>query len=153
MSKRSKGDQVLSAFEGYDEGLRLLMEESERRAEESRLSPQERKKLAELRRKEEERKRKAKEKAEARREQKMTIDIPANLKKEIQLISNKESVTASQVITFFLFEAVERYQKNEIGFWGYKHPSKSPRYSWNLVHPNDSKRNEKIESRKKQKSW
>lgn len=153
MSKRSKGDQVLSAFEGYDEGLRLLMEESERRAEESRLSPQERKKLAELRRKEEERKRKAKEKAEARREQKMTIDIPANLKKEIQLISNKEGVTISQVITFFLFEAVERYQKNEIGFWGYKHPSKSPRYSWNLVHPNDSERNEKIESWKNKKSW
>jgi flagellar biosynthesis GTPase FlhF len=153
MSKRSKGDQVLSAFEGYDEGLRLLMEESERRAEESRLSPQERKKLAELRRKEEERKRKAKEKAEAQKANRVLTYIPTNLRETIEDIATNESVSMAQVITFFLFEAVERYQKNEIGFWGYKHPSKSPRYSWNLVHPNDNERNEKIGSRKNKKSW
>lgn len=140
MSKRSKGDQVLSAFEGYDEGLRLLMEETERRAEESRLSPQERKKLAEMRRKEEEKKRKAKEKAEAQKANRVHILLPKDLKQIIGEIAREHSISESQVVTFLLFEAVDRYEKGEIGFWGFKHPSKSPRYEYNLIHPKDTER-------------
>jgi hypothetical protein len=153
MSKRKKDDQVLSAFEGYDEGLRLLMEETERRAEESRLSPEERKKLAQMRKREEERKRKEKEKAEGRKPNKVTVDIPFGLRQVLESIADKESVTVSQVITFFLFEAADRYEKKEIGFWGFKHPSESPRYDWILVHPNDYERMKKIEARKSKKSW
>ncbi len=153
MSKRRNDQEVLSAFEGFDEGVRLLMEETERRAEESRLSPQERKKLAEMRRKEEEKKRKAKEKAEAQKANRVFTYLPAELKETIEKIAAKESVSMAQVITFFLFEAVEQYQKNQIGFWGYKHPSESPRYDWILVHPNDVERMEKIESRKNKNSW
>ncbi|MGB9880041.1 MAG: hypothetical protein ACPLRM_04690 [Anaerolineae bacterium] len=153
MTKRNQDDQVLSAFAGYDEGVQLLLNESQRRAEESRLSPQERKKLAELRRKEEEKKRREKEKARGRKPNKVTVDIPAGLREALESIAGKESVTVSQVITFFLFEAVERYDKGEIGFWGFKHPSESPRYDWILVHPKDVERTEKIESRKNKKSW
>ncbi|WP_322806130.1 hypothetical protein [Thermanaerothrix sp.] len=152
MSKR-KDEQVLSAFEGYDEGVRFLLEESQRRAEESRLSPEERKRVAEWRRKEEERKRKEKEKAKARQPNRMTVDLPTNLREMLEEIAQKEKVTVSQVITFFLFDSAERYQKNEIGFWGFKYPSESPRYEWILVHPNDTERMEKVESRKNKKSW
>ncbi|MEJ5315114.1 MAG: hypothetical protein WHS45_12130 [Anaerolinea sp.] len=153
MSRKNREEQVLSAFAGFDEGVRLLLEESERRAEEQRLSPAERKRLAEWRRKEEEKKRKEKEKARGRKPNKVTVDIPAGLREALERIAGKESVTVSQVITFFLFEAVERYEKKEIGFWGFKHPSESPRYDWILVHPKDVERMEKIESRKNKKSW
>jgi hypothetical protein len=152
MSKR-KDEQVLSAFEGYDEGVRFLLEESQRRAEENRLSPEERKRVAEWRRKEEARKRKEKEKAKARQPNRMTVDLPTNLREVLEEIAQKEKVTVSQVITFFLFDSVERYQKNKIGFWGFKYPSESPRYEWILVHPHDTERMEKVELRKNKKSW
>jgi hypothetical protein len=149
MSKRSKDEQILSAFEGYDEGLRLLLNESERRAEDSRLSPQERKKLAQMRRKEEERKRKAQEKAEAQKANRFHVLLPKDLKRRLEEIAAEHGVSESQVVTFLLFEAVDRYKKGEIGFWGFKYPSKSPRYQFNLVHPKDTER----ESRKNEKSW
>ncbi len=104
MSKRRNDQEVLSAFEGFDEGVRLLMEETERRAEESRLSPQERKKLAEMRRREEEKKRKAKEKAEAQKANRVFTYLPAELKETIEKIAAKESVSMAQVITFFLLK-------------------------------------------------
>jgi hypothetical protein len=148
MSKR-KDEQVLSAFEGYDEGVRFLLEESQRRAEESRLSPEERKRVAEWRRKEEERKRKAKQKAQAQRENRFHLLLPRDLKKRIAEIALEHSVSESQVATFLLYEALDRYDKGEIGFWGFKHPSKSPRYEFNLIHPKDTER----ESRKNEKSW
>lgn len=148
MSKR-KDEQVLSAFEGYDEGVRFLLEESQRRAEESRLSPEERKRVAEWRRKEEERKRKAKQKAQAQRENRFHLLLPRDLKKRVAEIALEHSVSESQVATFLLYEALDRYDKGEIGFWGFKHPSKSPRYEFNLIHPKDTER----ESRKNEKSW
>ncbi len=148
MSKR-KDEQVLSAFEGYDEGVRYLLEESQRRAEESRLSPQERKKLAELRRKEEERKRKAKQKSQAQKENRFHLLLPRDLKKRIAEIALEHGVSESQVATFLLYEAIDRYDRGEIGFWGFKHPSKSPRYEFNLIHPKDTER----ESRKNEKLW
>lgn len=148
MNKR-KDEQVLSAFEGYDEGVRFLLEESQRRAEENRLSPEERKRLAEWRRKEEARKRKAKQKAQAQRENRFHLLLPRDLKKRIAEIALEHSVSESQVATFLLYEALDRYDKGEIGFWGFKHPSKSPRYEFNLIHPKDTER----ESRKNEKSW
>ncbi len=149
MTKRNQDDQVLSAFAGYDEGVQLLLNESQRRAEESRLSPEERKKLAQMRKKEEERKRKAKAKAEAQKENRFHLLLPRDLKKRIAEIALEHSVSESQVATFLLYEAIDRYDKGEIGFWGFKHPSKSPRYEFNLIHPKDTER----ESRKNEKSW
>lgn len=144
-----KNEEILSAFDGrFDEGLKLLLEDTQRRAEESHLSPAERKKLKEMRQKEAERKRKEAEKAKARAKNRVTTYLPTSLIEAIERIAETESVSMAQVITFFLFEALERYEQKEIGFWGYKHPSESPRYEWILVHPKDTERTEKIESRK-----
>ncbi len=148
-----KEEPILSAFERYDEGVSLLLEEAQRRAEESRLSPAEKKKLTELRRKEEERKRKEKAKSQSRKPNKVTVDLPQKLREQLDEIAEKERVTVSQIITFFLFEALERYEKGEMGFWGHKYYSESPRYDWILVHPRDEERVKKIESRKNKKSW
>ncbi|GIV64803.1 hypothetical protein [Bellilinea sp.] len=151
MSKR-KGEEVLSAFDGYDEGIRLLLEETQRRAEESHLPPAVRKKMAELKQKEEERKRKAKEKWEKAKGMRVSVYLPKSLQQEIQEIAQTEGTSESQVMTYLLFEAVERYKQKEIGFWGYKHPSESPRYDFILVHPKDTERTKKIGSRKSQKN-
>ncbi|WP_322793450.1 hypothetical protein [Bellilinea sp.] len=151
MSKR-KGEEILSAFDGYDEGIRLLLEETQRRAEESRLSPVERMKVTELRHKAEERKRKAKEKWEKAKGMRVSVYLPKSLQQEIEEIAQTEGTSESQVMTYLLFEAVEKYKRKEIGFWGYKHPSESPRYDFILVHPKDTERTGKIESRKSQKN-
>jgi len=150
MSK-PKDEQILSVFDRYDGGVSLLLEESQRRADESRLSPAERKRLAEMRRREEEKKRKEKEKAKARSQNKMTVDLPEALRKNLEVIADRERVTISQVTTFFLFEAVEKYEQGEISFLGCKHRSSSPRYDWILVHPKDTERMQKVESRKSHK--
>lgn len=148
-----KNEEILSAFDGrFDEGLKLLLEDTQRRAEESHLSPAERKKLKEMRRKEAEKKRKAKEKWEEVKEARVSVYLPKTLQQAIKEIAEKDGTSVSQVIAFFLFEALERYERGEIGFWGYKHPSESPRYEWILVHPKDTERTERIESRKFKKS-
>lgn len=138
MSKRK--EEILSAFEGYDEGIRLLLEETQRREEESRLSPAMRKKMAELKKKEEERKRKAREKASRQKPNRIHLLLPRSLKEKIADISNEQGVSESQVVTFLLFDSIERYERGEIGFWGFKYPSNSPRYAWKLVHPKDTER-------------
>ena len=147
MSKR-KEEEVLSAFDGYDEGIRLLLEETQRQTEESHLPPAVKKKMAELKQKAEERKRKAKEKANAQKENRLHLLLPRDLKNKISEIASGHSVSESQVVTFLLFEAIDRYEKGEIGFWGFKYPSKSPRYEFNLIHPKDVER----ELRKNKKS-
>ncbi len=134
-----------------DEQVAEILSERGRHFDELRLSREERAKLVEMRRKEEEKKRREREKAKARKQNRTTVDLPESLRKALETIAEKERVTVSQVITFFLFDAAERYEKKEIGFWGYKYPSESPRYDWILVHPKDVERMEKIESRKNRK--
>ncbi len=136
-----------------DEQVAEILSDRQRHFDEMRLSREEREKLLKQRRKEEERKRKAKAKAESQKANRILTYLPTDLRETIERIAEQESVSMAQVITFFLFEAAERYEKKEIGFWGYKHPSESPRYDWVLVHPKDTERTEKIESRKNKKLW
>jgi len=152
---KAKGEyrSALRPIPPADEQVAAILSEGERRFEEMSLSREERARLIEMRRKETEKKRKEAEKARGRKPNKVTVDIPTGLREALERIAGKESVTVSQVITFFLFEAVERYEKKEIGFWGFKHPSESPRYDWILVHPKDVERMEKIASRKNKKTW
>ncbi len=133
-----------------DEQVAAILSDGERRFEEMSLSREERARLTEMRRKAAEKKRKEREKARER--SKVTFDIPPLLKTSLDELADKEGVTVSQVITFLLFEALERFDKGEISFWGCKERSQSPRYDWILVHPKDTERMEKIESRKNKKS-
>lgn len=151
MAKKGEYRPAIQPIPPADEQVAELLSEQQRHFEEMRLSREERTKVIELRRKAEERKRKAKQKAESQKENRVLTYLPASLQETIQRIAEQERVSMAQVITFFLFEATERYQKKEIGFWGYKHPSESPRYDYILVHPSDTERMEKIESRKNKK--
>ena len=135
-----------------DEQVAEILSDRQRHFEEIRLSREDRQKLLELRRKEEEKKRKEKERAKAREKNRITTYLPTALREDIDRIAKKEGISMAQVITFFLFEAVERYEHKEIGFWGLKFPSESPRYAWVLVHPRDVERMENFKSRKNMKS-
>lgn len=135
-----------------DEQVAAILSDGERRLEEMSLSREERNKLIEMRRKAEIKRKKAKEKWEAVKDERVSVYLPKTLQQAIKEIAEKDGTSVSQVITFFLYEALEWYQRGEIGFWGYKKPSESPRYSWILVHPQDVERQVRIESRKNKKS-
>jgi len=151
---KAKGEyrSALRPIPPADEQVAAILSEGERRFEEMSLSREERARLIEMRRKEAEKKRKAKEKWEEVKEARVSVYLPKTLQQAIKEIAEKDGTSVSQVIAFFLFEALERYERGEIGFWGHKHPSESPRYEWILVHPKDTERTERIESRKFKKS-
>ena len=144
MNKKGSYLPAIHPIEPADEMVADILEEQNRRFEEQRLSPQERKHLSERRKREIERKRKEKEKALAREKNRITTYLPSDLIAKIDAIAKTEGVSLAQVITFFLFEALERFERKEFGFWSYKYPTSSPRYDWNLIHPKDSERMEKL---------
>ncbi len=146
-----KGSYI-PALRPADEVVSELLEESNRRFEELRLSPDERRALNEKRRKEKERLEKSKKKAESQKANRVLTYLPVELREQIEQIASEQGVSMAQVMTFFLFEATSSYGRGEIGFWGHKYESESPRYEWNLVHPKDTERMEKIQLRKIQKT-
>ena len=154
MTDKQKGQYVpaIRQLEPADERVAEILNDRQQHFDELRLSPPERKRLLELRQKKETRKKREKEKAVAREQNRLTTYLPVNLIAAIKAIAKKECVSLAQVITFLLFEAAEHYERQEITFWGHKHPSDSPRYDWNLVHPKDTERLEKLQSRKNKKS-
>jgi len=142
---------AIKPIEPVDETVARILDEQQRKFEEQKLSPAERKLLAERRKKEQERKRKERTKAEAREKNRITTYLPEKLIGQLKTIADSEGVSISQVITFFLFEALERFEKREFSFWSYKYKAESPRYHWNLVHPKDEERMAKIKSQENQK--
>jgi len=142
---KAKGEyrSALRPIPPADEQVAAILSEGERRFEEMSLSREERARLIEMRRKEAEKKRKAKEKAATQKENRFHILLPKHLKQRIAELANEHGVSESQVVAFLLFEAIARYEKGEIGFWGHKYPSKSPRYAWKLIHPNTEEQEKK----------
>jgi hypothetical protein len=154
MAEKQKGQYIpaIRPIEPADERVAEILEDRQQHFDELRLSPPERKRLLETRQKKEMRKKKEREKAEELEKNRITTYLPTNLIKAIKTIANQEKVSMAQVITFFLLEMVGRYDHKEITFWGHKTPSDSPRYEWNLIHPKDTERLEKIQSRKTKKT-
>jgi len=66
--------------------------------------------------------------------------LPDDLRRVLALIAEQESVSQSQVATFLLYEALHQYQEGKLSFEGHKRASNSPRWQFELVHPNDIKR-------------
>ena len=152
MTDKQKGKYIpaIRQLEPADERVAEILDDRQQHFDELRLSPPERKRLLEARQKKEARKKQEKEKMQRR--SRATLDMPSVLQESIAAMAGKEGVTFSQVVTFLLFDAIERYERQEITFWGHKHPSGSPRYDWNLVHPKDTERQENLQSRKNEKS-
>lgn len=133
----------LSAFAQADEAVAEILEGVSRRQEEAQLSPKERKLLQDARRKDEERAAKAKAKAAAQADQRTFLLLPAPLKSKIETIAMSQGIPVSQVVAFLLFDALGRMEDGDIDFGPYLEPSYSPKYQWELIHPNDFERNQK----------
>jgi hypothetical protein len=152
MADKGSYRSALQPVEPLDDTVAAILEDQQRRFDEMRLSPEEKRTLREKRRKDEEKKHKMKAKAQAQKPNRTLTYLPVALRERIEQIATHESVSMSQVITYLLFEALERLDKGEIGFWGNKQPSKSPRYDWILIHPQDIERTEKKPLQKTKKS-
>lgn len=152
MADKGSYRAALQPIEPMDETVATILGDQQRRFDEMRLSSEEKRILREKRRKDEEKKRKEKAKAQAQKPNRTLTYLPVALRERIEQIASDESVSMSQVITYFLFEALERFDKGEIGFWGHKQLSKSPRYDWVLMHPQDTERTEKSSAQKTKKS-
>lgn len=83
------------------------------------------------------REKKAKERAKirARRDQRVTYDLPPQLKQSVFELAESLSLPASQLVTLALHRFMEAYADGQIDISKYKKLSKSPRYEWKLEFP------------------
>ena len=85
------------------------------------------------------REKKARERAKirARRDMRVTYDLPPSLKQALSEMAEDLSLSASQLATLALVRFLEDYQQGEIDLSKYRKPSRSPRYDWKLVFPKE----------------
>ena len=92
---------------------------------------------SQLPRKERERLGRERAKIQSRREQRATYDLPPTLREEIRVMSEDLRIPASQLVTLALARFLNEYNSGTIDLGKYKQPSRSPRYDWNLVFPDE----------------
>lgn len=90
---------------------------------------------AQMPRKERERLVKERLKIQARRDQRVTYDLPPTIRESIMALSESLRIPASQLATLALAKFLQAYENEEIDLGIYKQPSRSPRYDWNLIFP------------------
>lgn len=74
-------------------------------------------------------------KIRARRDQRVTYDLPPALRKRIQALAAEQHLPASQLVTLALLRFLRDYEGGEVPLAGYRQPSRSHRYAWNLAYP------------------
>ena len=109
-----------------DPAVSALIAQTERRQADARLPHKER-----------EKKKKEREKIRSRRPFHTTYDIPTELRQRIKDLAEREGVPASQLATLALLRFVQDLGEGQVDLNGYKVPSRSPRYDFNLVLPVD----------------
>jgi len=78
-----------------------------------------------------------KAKIRARREQRVTYDLPPLLRQRIRAMAEEQGLPASQLVTLALLRFLKQFEAGEVDLSRYKLPSRSPRYDWNLSFPAD----------------
>ena len=104
---------------------------------------QQRQAESQLPRKERERLGRERAKIQSRREQRATYDLPPDLRESIRELSEELRIPASQLVTLALARFMNEYRANAIDLGKYKQPSRSPRYDWNLIFPEEMIRGQK----------
>jgi hypothetical protein len=92
---------------------------------------------AQLPRREREKLSRERAKIQARRDQRATYDLPPAIREGIRLLAEDLRLPASQLATLALARFLADYQKGLIDLGKYKQPSRSPRYDWNLIFPDE----------------
>mgnify|MGYP001769694113 FL=1 len=76
-------------------------------------------------------------KIQSRRDQRATYDLPPSVREGIRLLAEDLRLPASQLATLALARFLQDYQNGSVELGKYKQPSRSPRYDWNLVFPDE----------------
>jgi len=92
---------------------------------------------AQLPRKERERISRERAKIQSRRDQRATYDLPPALRENLRLLAEELRLPASQLATLALARFLSDYQNGSVDLSLFKQPSRSPRYDWNLVFPEE----------------
>jgi hypothetical protein len=92
---------------------------------------------SQLPRREREKKVRERAKIQARRDQRATYDLPPGLRARIKEMSDKERLPASQLVTLALIRFLSDLESGRVDLSDFKQPSRSPRYDWNLVLPDE----------------
>jgi hypothetical protein len=92
---------------------------------------------AQLPPKEVQKKEREREKVQARREKRVTYDLPPELREQIKTLAEEQHVPASQIVTLALARFMREYTDGKIDLDALKRPSRSPRYEWKLAMPDD----------------
>lgn len=77
------------------------------------------------------------ERIQARREQRVTYDLPPILRQRVQALSEELHIPASQLAALALGRFLNDFASGGVDLGAYKQPSLSPRYEWNLKLPNE----------------
>ena len=85
------------------------------------------------------REKKARERAKirARRDQRATFDLPPSLRQRIMDMAEAERLPASQLVTLALARFLQDLSAGAVELAPLKQPSRSPRYDWNLILPEE----------------
>lgn len=92
---------------------------------------------AQLPRRERERLARERAKIQSRRDQRATYDLPPAIREEVRLLAEDLRLPASQLVTLALARFLQEYQHGSLDLGKFKQPSRSPRYDWNLVFPEE----------------
>ncbi|MCX6055439.1 MAG: hypothetical protein NTZ74_11115 [Chloroflexi bacterium] len=98
---------------------------------------QQRQTESQLPRKERERLTKERSKIQSRRDLRVTYDLPPALRESIRGLAEELRLPASQLVTLALARFLNEYNNEQIDLGKYKQPSRSPRYDWNLIFPEE----------------
>ncbi len=109
-----------------DPAVSSLLSGMEQRAAEAQLPRRERERLV-----------KQRLKIQARREQRATYDLPPVLREQLRELAENLGLPASQLATLAIARFLIDYNQGSIDLEIYKQPSRSPRYDWNLVFPEE----------------
>ncbi len=77
------------------------------------------------------------EKIRARRPARVTYDLPPDLRQRIAALAEARGLPSSQLVTLALLRFLKDYQAGTVPLEPLQQPSRSPRYQWNLVYPDD----------------
>jgi len=107
-----------------DPAVADLLKGMQQKQTESQLPRREREKLS-------------RERAKIQSRQRATYDLPPSVREGIRLLAEDLRLPASQLATLALARFLQDYQNGSVELGKYKQPSRSPRYDWNLVFPDE----------------
>jgi hypothetical protein len=88
-------------------------------------------------------------KIEARRDFRVTYDLPQALRDSVRDLAEEQGVPASQLAALALLRFMDDYKKGQVDLDALKEPSHSPRYDWNLNLPSGSVKITDVRKKKK----